>query len=261
MRKREWESPSCNFCNSNEKKLYLLNPRKKWYGKPLRLVECINCHLVYADPRPTFASILPTYESEWAEQIRIRKLNRPNVRDIHRGVVEEAIECCDNPKTLFDVGTGAGTLLLEARTLGLEVAGNEINKPACEWLQKQGIRAYNIPTNELELDEKFDIITALDYLEHSYTPFDDLKWASRHLNPRGVFYFKTLYLGCPNHKEQGDDWNLFEQGHFHYFYSTVLRNMLHDTGFKILGQKLTVAIIHIITRKVKPVEGNCHVLG
>jgi len=251
--KREWEENiTCNYCGSSEKRLYLHNPKKNWYGKPLRLVECVKCHLVYADPRPTFKSILPTYqESNWAKEITLRKLKRPQVNLIHRQIVLDAMHFHPNPKSLFDVGYGAGTLMMEARKLGLEAEGNEINHYAIELMRKHGFTVYESPTHELKLDKKYDIMTALDYVEHSMVPFTDLKWMSNHLNPAGILYLKTLYLGCPNHKRMGDDWNLFEQGHFHYFYPNVLRNMLHDAGFKILEQRLTDAIIHIIARKVR----------
>lgn len=118
-------------------------------------------------------------------------------------------------------------------------------------LNEQGIAAYNVSTQELELDETFDIITMLDYLEHTYTPYDDLKWAWNHLNPEGVLLFKTLFLGCPDHRREGNDWKLFEAGHFHFFYPHVLYDMTTQAGFDILNRNLkSRAIIRIIARKI-----------
>ena len=246
-----WESPNCNFCGGDKKKEYLVNPRKHWYeGKPLRLVECLDCRLVYADPRPKFERILTPFMQMggWAESITIRKLNRPFVHRVHREIVQYALKYCE-AKSLFDVGTGAGTLLMEAKKLGLTVAGNDINSYACHMLEEIGITIYNLPTQQLELEQKFDIITMLDYLEHTYTPFNDLKWAYDHLAPKGILFFKTLYLNCPNHQRQGDDWNLFEAGHFHFFYVGVLFDMLKKLDFKILEHQGSTAIIRVIAQK------------
>ena len=248
----QWESPRCNFCGSNEKDVYLTTPHKCWYGRRLRLVECKRCHLVYADPRPTFDSLMSEYfTEEYLRQAYWRKLNRPNVRTIHRSIVKRALGYCPDAKTLFDVGTGAGTLLLEARQLGLQVAGNDINWVAVNYLQQQGLQVYCSPTSQLQLDAEFDIITCLDYIEHTYTPWDDLQWIYEHLADSGILYLKTLWLGCPDHKEAGARWKLFAELHNYYYTPEVLFEMLRKAGFELLWERRDRAIIHTISRKVR----------
>jgi len=231
----------------------MVNPNRHWYeSKPMRLVECEDCRLVYADPRPKFEELLKRtfmHMDGWAKEITHRKLGRPNVEEVHRRIVVQALNYCWNASSLFDVGTGAGTVLTEARKLGLSVAGNDVNMYACHFLKQKGISVYNTPTNKLELTDKFDIVTMLDYLEHTYTPFDDLKWAWNHLNDQGILLLKTLYLNCPNHKVQGDNWKLFEAGHFQFFYTGVLLQMFKKSSFEILFHERGSAIIKVIARK------------
>lgn len=251
IRKGEWEEDSpCNHCGSKETRPYLTNENKEWYGRVFELVQCPNCYLVYANPRPSFDSILNfCLNSDWSEQMRIRKLKRRKVREFHRSVIKDALRYNKDARSLFDIGTGAGTILLEAREMGLKVAGNDINRASCRWLNGEGIKTYNIPTNDLEIEDKFDIITMLDYIEHTYTPFDDLKWAYKHLNDDGILYLETLYLNCPTHKGMGKSWHLFGEGHFYYYYEFVLVNMICHAGFTVIEETLRPSVIQIIARK------------
>ena len=113
-------------------------------------------------------------------------------------------------------------------------------------LRERGFEAKHGFTTELELPKQyFDIVINFDYLEHSYTPKEDLQICHEILKPGGLLYLKTLYLDCPQHKEKGAAWGLFGSGHFHYFTWPVLKKMIESVGFSIekeqLGQLVFVA--------------------
>lgn len=247
-----WEDvEECNFCGSTKRHLIAWRP-DNWYGRDLKVYECDECGLAFADPRPTFESMVEWLRPQF-KALYERKLNRPRVREIHRSIVLRAMRYAKHPKTLFDVGTGAGTLLLEAKQLGLDVAGNDINEYACEQLRQQGITVYNVPTQELDVKDElgpFDIITCLDYLEHTYTPYDDLMWITFHQEYGGILYLKTLFLGCPDHQKEGSNWKLFGQTHNYYYWPDVLLRMIADVGYEVLWLHTTNATIHVIGRKV-----------
>ena len=108
--------------------------------------------------------------------------------------------------------------MLAAKELGYEAHGNDINKYSCDRLREQGIYVQNVFSSGLILPtEEFDIVTCLDYLEHTYTPLADLKLIHSILKKDGIFYMKTLYLGCPGHRKKGEAWQLFGTAHFQYF--------------------------------------------
>lgn len=251
--KMEWETvDKCNFCGSTENDVYLdVDANVDFNGKKLRLVKCQNCDLVYASPRPTFESIRMLFSDEVTCRYRIeKKLNRPDIMNVHKKAVELAMFYHDGePKSLFDVGTGAGTVLMVAKNLGLEVLGNEINRYSNELLVWNHISCYNIPTCELNLNRKFDIVTCFDYIEHTYTPYEDLKWIVNHINQDGILYLKTLWLECPNHLKMGTRWNLFGGQHYYYYYPKVIRKMIESVGFSIINTFREPAIIHIIAKK------------
>lgn len=253
----EWEeNVPCNFCGSTEHTPYLHVPKKKknFYGRDFILVECANCGLVRADPRPKFESWAPIYlkKSPAGKRATERKLNRPTARRLHRIRIEELLRLRKDANTLFDMGTGAGTVLTEARELGLKVTGNDINAYAIDRLRKLGVEAYSVPTQKLDKviprDRIFDFMIVFDYIEHTYTPLDDLKWARRHITNYGVLSLATMWLGCPAHQKEGANWRLLGMGHFHYFTPEVLVKMVEAARFEVITVLKGVALIKLIAK-------------
>lgn len=255
----EWEeNVPCNFCGSQESRIYLFvsKDEKTFYGHDFNLVECLNCGLVRADPRPTFESWLPRYMkiSSSMKKITERKLKREQVAQIHRSRVERLLKLRKDAKTLFDIGTGGGTVLTEAQKLGLKVAGNDINGYAVKRLKDLGIEAFNLPTNRLnqviERERRFDFIVMFDYIEHTYTPFDDLKWARHHITNYGLLSLSTMWLGSPAHEKAGAYWRLLGMGHFYYFTSEVLIKIIEAAHFEVIRVLKGEALIKVIAKPI-----------
>lgn len=232
----------------------------RWYErKPLHLVECAQCRLVYASSRPTRESMYATYLAGAAQASSMleKKLARPNVLAVHRRHVQAAIRAHGStphhshsiPKRIYDMGCGAGTILLAARELGLSGYGNDVNKACTDWLTAQGFQVAHGFTSDLPLPEhRMDIVANLDYIEHTYAPLEDLKRCYDMLNPGGILYLKTLYLDCPDHKAKGDGWQLFGVGHVYYYYADVLRDAIASAGFTIVDLK-TDNLLTIVARR------------
>lgn len=235
----DWDDVGeCEYCGSHDQSLYIETDVPNWYAKqPMRLVECGNCRLVFANPRPDRYQLNKNWliGHEVAQKAFHRKRERKNVMDIHTKHVQRAIDAHGNdPKSLFDMGCGAGTVMEAARSLGLEAAGNDINKYAMEQLAEMGFSTYFGFTDEIDLDDKFDIVINFDYLEHTFSPWADLQMCFDMLNPGGVLYLKTLYLNCPDHVEKGEHWQLFGNGHHYFFYNDMLRDMVERAGFELV---------------------------
>lgn len=252
--KRRWEEVvTCNHCGTTERTLYMESSVPHWYGgAPLRLEQCSNCGLVYASPRPVAETQYKGYmnASDKAAELFHKKRGRPNVLEGHGGIIDEAASYLARPaKTLFDMGCGAGTVMLAARERGIEAEGNDVNRYSIDHLKGEGFNAHFGFTDQLDLPEgKFDIVTNLDYLEHTYFPMDDLYRCRDILAPGGILYLKTLYLDCPRHLEMGEAWNLFGAGHFHFFPADTLQDMVEHAGLEVLKVKAG-GLITIIARK------------
>lgn len=243
------ENPDCAFCGSDDVIQYMTSSVVPWYGgDTFRLVRCGKCGLVYNSPRPAEEYAI-NYVAEQGEYLYSRKLNRQNVQAIHDWTAQQILQKSPAAKDVFDVAFGAGTLMHSFRKLGLNAYGNEINDFSVAKLREQGFEVFQSATRELDIRKQFDIVTMLDYLEHTYTPFDDLLKAHAMLRPGGLLHLKTLYLGCPPHIQKGELWQLFGIGHFYYFTPKVLLGMIRNAGFEIVDTKLN-NLIHVSARKL-----------
>ncbi|USG62807.1 class I SAM-dependent methyltransferase [Sneathiella marina] len=250
-----WENvKQCNYCGKSDFFLFMRSTEPHWTGdEPLTMMECKNCGLVFASPRPNATQFNKNYlvGDEKARAVLERKRNRPNVRALHLNHVKKALEFHDNKATsLFDMGCGAGTIMEAAKELGLDAEGNDINLAAINELRELGFNAYHGFTNQLELPKNnFDIVINFDYLEHSYNPYEDLKTCNEILKMGGLLSLKTLYLDCPDHILKSDRYQLFRACHYHYFSARNLASMVYKAGFEILELNCN-NLIFIIARKM-----------
>ncbi len=101
-----------------------------------------------------------------------------------------------NTKVL-DVGCGAGFLSNELAKQGLQVTGVDLSEESLKVAAKhdhtnsvvyQSADAYHLPFP----DATFDVLTAMDFLEHVENPDLVIKEFSRVLKPGGLFIFHTF---------------------------------------------------------------------
>lgn len=102
-----------------------------------------------------------------------------------------------NSCSVLDIGCGGGLLTNPLALDGHHVVGIDLSEPSLEWAKKSDTTksaiylkadAKCIPLP----DESFDVICAMDLLEHVTDPELVIKEASRLLKPDGHFYFHTF---------------------------------------------------------------------
>ncbi len=98
---------------------------------------------------------------------------------------------------ILDVGCGAGFLSNELAKEKLQVTGVDLSSESLlvaarydstKSVVYQTADAYQLPF----ADQTFDVVTALDFLEHVERPADVIKEFSRVLKPKGLFIFHTF---------------------------------------------------------------------
>jgi 2-polyprenyl-6-hydroxyphenyl methylase/3-demethylubiquinone-9 3-methyltransferase len=98
---------------------------------------------------------------------------------------------------ILDVGCGAGFLSNELARAGLNVTGVDLSEESLIVAKKydetksvhyQSADAYHLPFP----DHSFDVLTAMDFLEHVESPREVIKEFARVLKPDGIFIFHTF---------------------------------------------------------------------
>ncbi|MFZ3229712.1 MAG: bifunctional 2-polyprenyl-6-hydroxyphenol methylase/3-demethylubiquinol 3-O-methyltransferase UbiG [Pseudobdellovibrio sp.] len=98
---------------------------------------------------------------------------------------------------VLDVGCGAGFLSNELAKNKLQVTGVDLSEESLKVAAKhddtktvhyQSADAYQLPF----ANESFDVLTAMDFLEHVERPGEVVKEFSRVLKPNGLFIFHTF---------------------------------------------------------------------
>lgn len=138
---------------------------------------------------------------------------------------------------VLDAGCGAGTFLRVLQSLGHEAVGLDISRAAVETVRQTGVRAFagNAETGEglAEVGGDFDVITALDFLEHTFDPSAVLRRLSTLLKPRGCLIACVPNIGCitarltvlKGHFPSQSD-GIFDSGHIRWFTTSNLSNYL-----------------------------------
>jgi 2-polyprenyl-3-methyl-5-hydroxy-6-metoxy-1,4-benzoquinol methylase/GT2 family glycosyltransferase len=199
-------------------------------GTPLRLVRCSKCGLIYANPRPSMASLLSNYSKMvdplYLEEAKGRRISAQTILNEFRRLKKGG--------KLLDVGCGAGFLLDEARKMGWEVHGVDLSKWAIEYARKElGIE--NVLQGTLKNADypvnHFDVIILKDAIEHLTDPKETLVEIRRILKSDGILCVNTPDIGSFLSRILRARWWGVKQSHLYYFTRRSLANMLNEAGF------------------------------
>jgi SAM-dependent methyltransferase len=140
----------------------------------------------------------------------------------------------DHPRVL-DVGCGAGWGIKTYLDCGAHPAScaTDSSPHAYQYTKKQGVsnvipgifREITIP------DRTFDIVFANDFIEHTYTPLDDLHKMRRVVRDAGVLFIKTFNETAD---EAAGRTMLRPPDHSHHFTPEVLVNLLTSAGWRVV---------------------------
>jgi hypothetical protein len=100
--------------------------------------------------------------------------------------------CADNRSKLLDIGFGNGDFLLALDKKGINVSGLDSDINAVNLIEQKGLHAYYGELGgELKINEKFDLITLWDVLEHINNIEQSLLQLSTLINKNGKIFILT----------------------------------------------------------------------
>src|SRR5260370_36212812 len=158
---------------------------------------------------------------------------------------------------LLDIGCGTGNFLAAARNAGYRVTGTELDGNAARFAtEKVGLeRVLPLTISEFaqqHADEKFDVVTFFEVLEHQAAPLEFLQKVKTCLKPRG-----TIGLSVPNRERwmTGPEVLDYPPNHFLRWNAAALRSFLSAQGFEVVSMReqpadiaYTALMIHMASR-------------
>jgi dolichol-phosphate mannosyltransferase len=217
---RSHVSPQAFRCTSEE------------HGDFTNIVQCVQCGLLYENPREPEAEIEtqydqvvdPTYESE--ADGRVRTFSH-HLKDLARFI---------SPGRVLDVGCYTGVFLDCARQRGWQTFGVEPSAWAARRANEKGHAVVHAPLRKSNLQsDSYDLVTFWDVIEHLHDPLGQLKEAYRVLQPGGVLALSTKNVGCTFARLAGRRWPWFMRMHLYYFTPGTITQFLRAAGFHVMA--------------------------
>lgn len=235
----------CGLCGA--KRAAVIRRRLR-YGIKRNVVRCVKCGFVYLE-RPT---ILKRYYSGK----KYRADHGPNLgkksppRELFETYLPFQYQIHESMGSLLrrtasvlDVGCSTGHFLHSLKGKVRTRVGLELSREEVTFIRRRlDFPVYDAPIENVDIREgPFDVITALQVLEHVEDPVAFLQNLKRHLKRNG-----TLYLELPNlddalltqYRVQAYEDFYYREPHLSYFSRSSLRRALNKAGF--VGEITTV---------------------
>ena len=195
------------------------------------LFKCEDCHSISIFPIPSKESLVSYYNNNGISQIfRTQNWDKRTVTPI----IVQLAEAVGKGKVL-DIGCGNGSLL-DLLPSSLEKYGVEIGAGAAAEAERKNIQVNCSPWELAEFDGQFDLIVALDFLEHVGNPWLSFKKMADFLKPGGVLVIETGNADSFIARSLKDDWSYIAAfGHLCVISDKALISYSDKANIKILN--------------------------
>lgn len=160
---------------------------------------------------------------------------------------------------LLDVGFGAGGLLRAAVRAGWDAEGVEVSAPAVEHARMAGLKVFNAELEQARYpDHTFDVVMAVEVLEHVPDPAALVREIARILRPGGLLWATTPHGSGLSARLLGTRWSVVcPPEHLQLLSGRGIQKLLGAAGFsstQVATQGINpYEIVHVLRqRHVRP---------
>jgi len=204
------------------------------YGRHHAIVQCLDCGLVYSNPRWDDSDLMESYEAVQDPLYLQERQGRVLTFEKHLLPLEE-ITGPANGRKLLDVGCYTGVFLEIAARHGWDAWGIEPSQWAAELTRQQKLNVIEGTLETANLPEaSFDVVTMWDVIEHVADPMAEVRRAHRVLRPGGLIVIHTMDIDSWFSRLMGPRWPWLMEMHIYYFSRRTIAAMLEKAGFQVI---------------------------
>ncbi len=217
----EKPSRACPACSSSK-------ARKLGTKNELEIVSCLQCRTLYCPYSPWYNS-----EMYYGDYYTHHGIDEPPLVARRLTEITAAFSRYRQTNRLLDVGCGAGSLLQAAHDNGWDAQGIDVSASAVSYARNLGFEVFHGELSEAKLaNGQFDVITAVEILEHLFDPVATVNEIHRLLRPGGLFWLTTPNCRSLAARLMGLGWRVVSPPeHLQLFSVEGLRTLLFRAGF------------------------------
>ena len=247
---------NCPICNASSIVSFIKTTAQMHSSKELfNFDQCANCQLVFLNPRVNLDNLknyytsyyLPYRGSEaWGKYSKLVEGSQKKL-DLKR--VKRVKEMCSvSPKSLIlDVGCGNPSFLkacqqeLNCKTMGIDFSDEGWKEQSTLF---KGLDLQVAEIKDLSLNLKPDIITMWHYLEHDYTPLENLTYLKSIAKPSTTLIIEIPNFDSISRKKYNENWSGWHTPrHTSLFSPDNIKLLLDKSGWNV-SQLLTYGTLN-----------------
>lgn len=215
-----------------------LNVTNKEYSTTIELIKCQKCSLIQPKYLLNSKQLVQLYnniqDSSYLLTSDIRgKSNYEQIIPIINKYIKNI-----NKRNIFllEIGSGSGGLLNKLAKKDINVIGLEPSKNFCRYAENKykNIFIHNIGFEYFNTQKRFDIIIALDIIEHVASPYLFMLKINKLLKKNGILIIGTPNINSLISKLMGKYWWHIRPPHIFYFNNKNLIKLANLSGMKLL---------------------------
>jgi len=247
------DAPACYLCGKR------MHYKFEKEGYPI--FQCVECVFECIHPQPDDTVLAAIYDRSYFDiygkdsdeaLTAFRKMKQRSFESF-MGLISPV----PAGSRLVDCGAGTGFLVDYARGIGLDAYAIEFSDYGAQECRKLAGSGH-VFQGEVEQsrfdansDDRYEIVTMIDFIEHVRNPRSVLQWAAAHLTPNGNLLIVTPGLGGVSHLLFGRHWPNYYPEHLWYFGRKSLSRLLVECGFTVRAVRAAVKYLspqYIINR-------------
>lgn len=206
-------------------------------------VQCGKCETLFVSPRPAYKDLMKIYVDSpstrfWVNnfflpmaEVRREKIFKPRAEFIAESFPEI------RSGRMADIGGGFGLFLEELKKLWPEsdIVAIEPSVDMAKICRGKGLKVLESTLEDVDPEERFDLMTAFELVEHLHDPLPFVEKLYSLLKPGGYLFLTTLNgLGFDIQILWERAKSVFPPPHLNFFNPRSMETLLVRKGFKIV---------------------------